>query len=358
MSTTPPNPISPTTPATTTTMPPRPHLPTTTSTTSTTPLLPPLTLIVATTPITTPKNASSHRRLGIGHAGTLPWPRIKSDMTFFSRVTTRPPPPFSPPSSPHERSAINAVIMGRKTYDSLPARFRPLPGRVNVVITRDVSGRERGRVEAEWRAAGERERKREEEKKRERDGGVGVGVDGVGGSGTSGPDTTTITTTQSQSQSVPEADAEAEQTPDILVSNSLDSALTALADAFKPGPPAPGKLTRDGTRRLGAVYVIGGAEIYASALGMGGLGGKGMRIVMTDIRRVGEGVDDVDVENAVDGYECDTFFPVDGEELVGEGGGWKGVGKGELEGWVGEEVGEGWVREGEVRLRVRGFERV
>jgi dihydrofolate reductase len=36
------------------------------------------------------------------------------------------------------------VIMGRKTWDSLPARFRPLPGRRNVVITRD-----RG-----WRAAG------------------------------------------------------------------------------------------------------------------------------------------------------------------------------------------------------------
>ncbi|KAK2774001.1 dihydrofolate reductase, partial [Emmonsiellopsis sp. PD_33] len=230
-------------------MPPRPHLPTTT-TTSTTPLLPPLTLIVATTPITTPTNASSHRRLGIGHAGTLPWPRIKSDMTFFSRVTTRPPPPLSPPpSSPHERSAINAVIMGRKTYDSLPARFRPLPGRVNVVITRDVSGRERGRVEAEWRGARERERQRQ--RQRERDG--GVGVDGM--TGTNVPSTFTTTQSQSQSQpvSVPEADAEAEQTPDILVSNSLDSALTALADAFKPGPPAPGKLTRGGTRRLGAV---------------------------------------------------------------------------------------------------------
>ena len=31
----------------------------------------------------------------------------------------------------------SAVIMGRKTWDSLPVRFRPLPGRRNVVVTRD-----------------------------------------------------------------------------------------------------------------------------------------------------------------------------------------------------------------------------
>ena len=31
----------------------------------------------------------------------------------------------------------HAVVMGRKTWDSLPDRFRPLPGRANVVVTRD-----------------------------------------------------------------------------------------------------------------------------------------------------------------------------------------------------------------------------
>jgi dihydrofolate reductase len=36
------------------------------------------------------------------------------------------------------------VIMGRKTWDSLPARFRPLPGRRNIVVTRN----------AEWHAEG------------------------------------------------------------------------------------------------------------------------------------------------------------------------------------------------------------
>jgi len=36
------------------------------------------------------------------------------------------------------------VIMGRKTWDSLPARFRPLPGRRNLVVTRN----------AHWQAEG------------------------------------------------------------------------------------------------------------------------------------------------------------------------------------------------------------
>jgi dihydrofolate reductase len=37
-----------------------------------------------------------------------------------------------------------SVIMGRKTWDSLPARFRPLPGRRNVVVTRDAAWRADG----------------------------------------------------------------------------------------------------------------------------------------------------------------------------------------------------------------------
>ncbi|KAI9221531.1 dihydrofolate reductase-like domain-containing protein [Blastocladiella britannica] len=60
----------------------------------------------------------------IGRAGGIPWPRLKTDMAFFRDLTTAGP-------------VKNAVVMGRKTWDSLPARFRPLPGRLNVVLTRN-----------------------------------------------------------------------------------------------------------------------------------------------------------------------------------------------------------------------------
>jgi len=54
----------------------------------------------------------------IGNQGTLPW-HLPEDLAHFKRTTLGCP-----------------VIMGRKTWDSLPPKFRPLPGRMNVVITR------------------------------------------------------------------------------------------------------------------------------------------------------------------------------------------------------------------------------
>jgi len=62
---------------------------------------------------------------GIGTDGKLPW-NLPGDMAHFKRVT------LSPPST----GRTNAVIMGRKTWESIPKRFRPLPGRTNVVLTR------------------------------------------------------------------------------------------------------------------------------------------------------------------------------------------------------------------------------
>jgi dihydrofolate reductase len=54
----------------------------------------------------------------IGKGNALPW-HLPEDMAHFKRTTLGCP-----------------VIMGRKTWDSLPAKFRPLPGRLNVVLTR------------------------------------------------------------------------------------------------------------------------------------------------------------------------------------------------------------------------------
>ncbi len=53
----------------------------------------------------------------IGRDGDLPW-RLRSDLQTFKRVTLGKP-----------------VIMGRKTWESLPKR--PLPGRMNIVLSRD-----------------------------------------------------------------------------------------------------------------------------------------------------------------------------------------------------------------------------
>jgi dihydrofolate reductase len=67
--------------------------------------------------------AQAHGRV-IGHRGKMPW-HLPEDLAHFKRTTLGHP-----------------VIMGRKTWDSLPQKFRPLPGRMNVVISSDASIRE------------------------------------------------------------------------------------------------------------------------------------------------------------------------------------------------------------------------
>jgi len=62
----------------------------------------------------------------IGKDNAMPW-HLPEDLAHFKRLTQGGP-----------------VIMGRKTWDSLPARFRPLPGRTNVVITRQADWQEAG----------------------------------------------------------------------------------------------------------------------------------------------------------------------------------------------------------------------
>ncbi|KAF8531443.1 dihydrofolate reductase-like domain-containing protein [Trichophaea hybrida] len=77
--------------------------------------------------------AATSPSLGIGYAGSIPW-RLKSDISYFSRVTKRLVPP---PSAADSRK--NAVIMGRKTWCSIPRSYRPLAGRINVVLSRDCA---------------------------------------------------------------------------------------------------------------------------------------------------------------------------------------------------------------------------
>lgn len=57
----------------------------------------------------------------IGNQGKLPW-HIPEDLAYFSRVTDK-----------------DLVIMGSRTWRSLPDRFKPLPNRLNLVVTTDAS---------------------------------------------------------------------------------------------------------------------------------------------------------------------------------------------------------------------------
>jgi dihydrofolate reductase len=62
---------------------------------------------------------------GIGKANGLPWPKLKGDLAHFRRVT-----------SACAEGKINAIIMGRKTWESEEVKGSPLPRRLNVVVTR------------------------------------------------------------------------------------------------------------------------------------------------------------------------------------------------------------------------------
>ena len=67
----------------------------------------------------------------VGKDGGLPW-HLPEDLAHFKRMTLGCP-----------------VIMGRKTWDSLPPKFRPLPGRANVVVTRQTDWQDAGALHAD-----------------------------------------------------------------------------------------------------------------------------------------------------------------------------------------------------------------
>jgi dihydrofolate reductase len=67
----------------------------------------------------------------IGANNSLPW-HLPQDLAHFKHQTAGAP-----------------VIMGRKTWDSLPARFKPLPGRINIVVTRQSDWHSEGALGAD-----------------------------------------------------------------------------------------------------------------------------------------------------------------------------------------------------------------
>lgn len=144
---------------------------------------------------------------------------------------------------------MNAVIMGRKTWDSIPLKFRPLKGRLNIVISRSFP---------------------------------------------SPPSQPTSVETDS------------------VKASSLEQAI----DYLRARP--------QGT--LGRVFVIGGGQIYASALGRN----EAKRVLLTKV---------------MTDFVCDTHFSLklsDDEEALGQSDpGWVKKSKQELDAWAGETVPEG-----------------
>ena len=74
--------------------------------------------------------AAMGRQREVGAGNALLW-HLPEDLAHFKRQTQGCP-----------------VVMGRKTWDSLPPRFRPLPGRSNIVVTRQSDWQAEGALRA------------------------------------------------------------------------------------------------------------------------------------------------------------------------------------------------------------------
>ncbi|KAF2091091.1 dihydrofolate reductase [Saccharata proteae CBS 121410] len=196
----------------------------------------PLTLIVAATP-----------SLGIGRNGALPWPMLKKEMAYFSRVTKRKPTPAHPE---------NVVIMGRKTWESIPPKFRPLPSRKNVVVSRS------GNVEG-----------------------------------------------------------------DAMVVKSIEHAAQVAEDMQRSSGAEQSASAK--------LFVIGGAALYDAALKLP----QTKYVLLTKIWKE---------------YECDTIFPVDLDASES----WVRRDNSQLSEFVGEDVPEGKVTDGDVDFEFCLYEKV
>ena len=226
-------------------------------------------------------------------------------MSFFQRVTRDSRPPANA-----GQASINAVIMGRKTYDSIPAKFRPLAGRLNVVISRTPVHKLAQTITEEIKKAKEVQME--------------------------------ISCTES-----PSSDSMLLQPPPtstiapVLVSNSLETALSSLNQPLMTSKP------------IGNIFIIGGTQIYKSFLDLN----LPVRILQTQIKTT----------NSTE-FECDTFFPTNLVEGSSSDGDLKQVPPEEVQSWLQKPNNEAialpqgvsdWAEDAKVgiELRVVGWER-
>lgn len=204
---------------------------------------------------------------------------------------------------------MNALVMGRRTWESIPRRLRPLAGRVNVVVSRTAA-----------RAGGERGSELDGE-------GTGV-LKWVGGLG--------------------------EALAWLQAHSSSSSSSTPIPPSSPPPPPPEPPGGPNDSFTLARTFIIGGAQLYAAALALPNC----ERVLWTRVERE---------------FVCDTWFPrgvlpLDGEvgrDMEGEG---KGEGEGggrwvrrsreAMEEWVGEEGCGGRREEGGLGFEISMVERV
>ena len=75
--------------------------------------------------------AYTFNKQGIGKDGSLPW-TIPEDMTHFKHITN---------SKDTDTTTFNIVVMGRKTWESIPENFKPLENRYNIILSNDENYR-------------------------------------------------------------------------------------------------------------------------------------------------------------------------------------------------------------------------
>ncbi|KAM6035463.1 LOW QUALITY PROTEIN: dihydrofolate reductase [Theristicus caerulescens] len=74
------------------------------------------------------------QNMGIGKDGSLPWPPLRNEYKYFQRMT----------STSHVEGKQNALIMGKKTWFSIPEKNRPLKDRINIVLSRELKETPKG----------------------------------------------------------------------------------------------------------------------------------------------------------------------------------------------------------------------
>ncbi|CAK7567480.1 MAG: hypothetical protein SEPTF4163_005445 [Sporothrix epigloea] len=211
--------------------------------------------------------AATARDMGIGANGGLPWTGLRKEMAYFARVT--------------KRGDGNAVIMGRKTWESIPPKFRPLRGRINVVISRSFA--------------------------------PGLPKDPAGG-----PDV------------------------DPVKASSLEMALEYLRQRQAVKATETANTNTSG----GRIFVIGGAQIYAAALGLA----EARRVLLTRVNS---------------DFSCDTFFPLAlgasasaATAKTADASTWTQRSRAEHAAWIGEEVPDGVQVENDTEYEFQMWERV